>query len=79
MGGGLGVGPIWLDVTRLLSRVGRGVLTGIDRVELAYLEHLLSTSDTSTRFLCKTTRGYLLLGAEGGRPAGGRGALRAGL
>src|SRR5690554_4962217 len=31
-----------LDVTRLLSRAGRGPLTGIDRVELAWLEVLLA-------------------------------------
>ncbi len=30
-----------LDLTRLVSRVGRGVWTGIDRVEAAYLAHLL--------------------------------------
>ncbi|HRO16019.1 MAG TPA: glycosyltransferase family 1 protein, partial [Paracoccus sp. (in: a-proteobacteria)] len=29
-----------LDVTRLLSRLGRGPLTGIDRVEAAWLSHL---------------------------------------
>ena len=31
-----------LDVGRLLSRAGSGPLTGIDRVELAYLTELLS-------------------------------------
>lgn len=30
---------VWLDVSRLLWRVFRGNLTGIDRVELAYAEH----------------------------------------
>ena len=30
-----------LDLTRLMSRVGRGIWTGIDRVEAAYLAHLL--------------------------------------
>ncbi len=30
-----------LDLTRLLSRAGRGPLTGVDRVELAYLRRLL--------------------------------------
>jgi glycosyltransferase involved in cell wall biosynthesis len=33
---------IALDLSRLLSRVGRGTPTGIDRVELAYAEHLLN-------------------------------------
>lgn len=32
---------VWLDVSRLLWRVFRGNLTGIDRVELAYAEHFL--------------------------------------
>lgn len=32
--------PILLDVSRLLSRVGLGPLTGIDRVEAAWLAHL---------------------------------------
>jgi glycosyltransferase involved in cell wall biosynthesis len=59
-------GPIWLDVTRLLSRAGRGVLTGIDRVELAYLQHLLILGDPATRYLARTTRGYLLLDNRGG-------------
>lgn len=36
---------IWLDVSRLLWRVFRGNLTGIDRVELAYAEHLLEAED----------------------------------
>jgi hypothetical protein len=30
---------IALDLSRLLSRAGRGTPTGIDRVELAYAEH----------------------------------------
>lgn len=30
-----------LDLTRLVSRLGRGALTGVDRVELAYLDHFL--------------------------------------
>jgi glycosyltransferase involved in cell wall biosynthesis len=33
---------IILDLSRLLSRAGRGTPTGIDRVELAYAEHLLA-------------------------------------
>ena len=32
---------IALDLSRLLSRAGRGTPTGIDRVELAYAEHLI--------------------------------------
>ncbi|AHM03434.1 glycosyl transferase, group 1 [Roseibacterium elongatum DSM 19469] len=53
-----------MDVTRLLTRVGRGALSGIDRVELAYAEQLL-TETPKARFLCRTTRGYLLLGPDG--------------
>ena len=55
---------LWLDVTRLLSRVGRGALTGIDRVELAYLEAAL---DGPARYFCRTTRGFLLLDRVGGQ------------
>jgi len=33
---------IALDLSRLLSRAGRGTPTGIDRVELAYAEHLIA-------------------------------------
>jgi len=62
-----GSGPVWLDVTRLSSRIGRGALTGIDRVEIAYLRHILAQTDPQSRFLCRTTRGYLLLGPEGGQ------------
>lgn len=35
-------GPVCLDVTRLVSRVGLGAPTGIDRVEAAYLRALLA-------------------------------------
>ncbi|MBF9057933.1 glycosyltransferase [Rhodobacterales bacterium HKCCSP123] len=67
MSGGLGQsGPTWLDVTRLVSRAGRGVLTGIDRVELAYLDHLLEQGAADTRYLLRSTRGYLLLDRVGG-------------
>jgi glycosyltransferase involved in cell wall biosynthesis len=69
MKGALPVGraeyPICLDVTRLLSRVGRGALTGVDRVEYAYLNRCLR-HHPDTRYICRTTRGYLLLGRDGG-------------
>jgi len=35
---------ILFDLSRLISRAGRGTPTGIDRVELAYAEHLLGGS-----------------------------------
>ena len=57
----------WLDVTRLVSRAGRSVLTGIDRVELAWLRHLLSEGAPDTRYLLRSTRGYLLLDHHGAR------------
>lgn len=59
-------GAIWLDVTRLVTRAARGVLTGIDRVELAYLDHLVADSGADARFLLRSTRGYLLLDRRGG-------------
>jgi glycosyltransferase involved in cell wall biosynthesis len=58
---------IWLDVTRLVSRAGRPVLTGVDRVEHAWLRHLLAEGSSQTRYLLRTTRGYLLLDHRGGR------------
>ncbi|HEX3861582.1 MAG TPA: glycosyltransferase family 1 protein [Stellaceae bacterium] len=36
---------IALDLSRLLSRAGRGTPTGIDRVELAFAEHLIAADD----------------------------------
>src|ERR1700682_654854 len=50
---------IVLDLSRLLSRAGRGTPTGIDRVELAYAEHLIVT-DPSAAFTATT--GYAGLG-----------------
>ncbi|MEJ6393324.1 glycosyltransferase [Gymnodinialimonas sp. 2305UL16-5] len=56
------ISGLWLDVTRLASRASRFPLTGIDRVELAYLRAALGAN---ARFLCRTTRGYLLLDDRG--------------
>lgn len=53
-----------LDVTRLVSRVGRGPHTGIDRVEQAYLDHLLSLP-APLFLLCRTATGYVLLDRQG--------------
>jgi len=55
-----------LDLTRLVSRLGRGPLTGVDRVELAYLTHLLK-DDVALFALVRTAAGYLLLDREGAR------------
>jgi glycosyltransferase involved in cell wall biosynthesis len=44
-------GEIWLDISRLLYNVLRGKITGIDRVEIAYAEHLLGAVPDQTRFV----------------------------
>lgn len=53
-----------LDLTRLVSRLGRGPLTGIDRVELAYLSQLL-TMDSPLFGLVRSGAGFLLLDRAG--------------
>jgi glycosyltransferase involved in cell wall biosynthesis len=55
-----------LDLTRLVSRVGRGPLTGIDRVELAYLDRFLADMAPAS-FLIATRRHALLLGKPAAR------------
>ncbi len=59
-------GSLCLDLTRLLSRVGMGPLTGVDRVERAYADWVLDF-DPDPRFFLKTSRGYLFLDGQGGR------------
>ncbi|MFG6594296.1 glycosyltransferase family 4 protein [Sulfitobacter sp. 1A13368] len=54
-----------LDLTRSLRRVGRGA-TGVDRVELAYLSHLL-TEDAPLFGVARTALGYVLLDRDGMR------------
>ena len=59
-----------LDLTRLVSRLGRGPLTGIDRVELAYLDQFLALPPILFG-LIRTAAGWLLLdraGCDGLRP-----------
>ena len=56
--------PYLLDLTRLMSRVGRGPRTGIDRVEAAYLAHLLSR-DGVLFGLVRTSLGFILLDRNG--------------
>jgi len=53
-----------LDLTRLTSRLGRGVMTGIDRVELAYLQHFLDMGG-ALHGLVRTRMGYVLLDRAG--------------
>ncbi len=56
--------PVLLDVTRLVSRVGGGPLTGIDRVERAVLRVLLAR-DATLHGLCRTADGFALLARPG--------------
>ena len=44
-------GEVWLDISRLLYRVFRGKITGIDRVEIAYAEQLLDAVPEQARFV----------------------------
>jgi glycosyltransferase involved in cell wall biosynthesis len=53
-----------LDVSRTVRRIGRGPATGIDRVERAYLRHLLNSGDTAF-FLARISRGYCLWDQSG--------------
>ncbi|MCP5036590.1 MAG: glycosyltransferase family 4 protein [Rhodobacteraceae bacterium] len=55
-----------LDLTRLVSRVGQGPMTGIDRVEAAYLSRLLDDA-TPLFALVRTSLGFALLDRKGAR------------
>jgi hypothetical protein len=55
---------IWLDITRTLSRVGRGPSTGIDRVETAYIQGLIRR-ETNLSGFARTASGYALLDRTG--------------
>lgn len=55
-----------LDISRLVSRAGSGPLTGIDRVERAYLQEFLKRPEP-VFFLCRTPRSFALLDRAGGR------------
>jgi glycosyltransferase involved in cell wall biosynthesis len=59
-----GARPFLIDVTRSISRVGGGPLTGIDRVERALLRGLLSRG-APLHGLCRTAGGFALLPREG--------------
>ncbi len=56
--------PVLLDVTRLVSRVGAGPLTGIDRVERALLSGLLARK-IDFYGLCRIASGFALLSRPG--------------
>lgn len=59
-----------LDITRLISRAGR-VLTGVDRVELAYLRALIA-DDVPLYAIARTNLGYVLLDQNGAAEIEGR-------
>lgn len=53
-----------LDLTRLVSRLGRGPMTGIDRVEYAYLTRFLA-EESPLFALVRSSAGFLLLDRSG--------------
>ena len=56
-------GPFFLDITRLVTRTGDAPLTGIDRVERAYLKALIDRD--LPHFLCsRTALGWLVVGGQ---------------
>ncbi|MBT9245853.1 glycosyltransferase family 4 protein [Gemmobacter fulvus] len=60
--------PRLLDLTRLVSRLGRGPLTGVDRVELAYLDRFIegdAQEGVPLYALVRTALGFVLLDARG--------------
>ena len=52
-----------LDITRLVARAGGRPLTGIDRVERAYLAALIARQDPFA-LICRTAAGVLILGSD---------------
>ena len=52
-----------IDITRFISRIGRGKPTGIDRVEIAYLSEL-SARDPACLAVAKMGKDYVLLNAK---------------
>lgn len=52
-----------VDVTRIASRIGRGAMTGIDRVELAYIRQL-SAMGVPVMGLLRTKVGVLVLSGD---------------
>lgn len=55
---------VCLDITRSISRVGRGPATGIDRVELAYIQHF-ADAEVPAFGVLHTALGYILLDKHG--------------
>ena len=65
-----------LDLTRLVSRLGRGPMTGVDRVEFAYLTRLLA-GETPLFALVRTRLGFVLLDRAGAQGVADRAAGQA--
>lgn len=61
-------GARFLDITRLVARGGNGPLTGIDRVERAYLRELVQGT-AQAYLLAKTTLGWLVMDKAGAKLA----------
>lgn len=57
-----------LDITRLVGRAGAMPLTGIDRVERAYLQHFCEGS-APFMLVCRTALGWLILDRAAARQA----------
>ena len=55
----------WLDLTRTLTRVGQAAPTGIDRVELAWADHLLTVNPQMRGALPPRRGGFFLLPPKG--------------
>jgi glycosyltransferase involved in cell wall biosynthesis len=51
--------PILLDLSRLVSRAGRPTPTGIDRIELAYAEHLIARAGNRLGFVAMNAAGEI--------------------
>lgn len=60
----LSIPAVLLDLTRLCSRVGRGPWTGVDRVEAAYLTHLLDAG-APLFGLIRSAPGFVVLDRAG--------------
>lgn len=63
MSGKYNTPTVVIDISRTISAIGKGRLTGIDRVERAYVEHFLNSSE-SVLFLARFKRGSALLGSQ---------------
>ncbi len=56
--------PIVLDISRTVSRLGAGQVTGIDRVEIAYIQHLIEYTKGAL-FLCRLGKKFAVFDHKG--------------